>query len=344
MKIKVPSFRFLKTQPKAGWPLTVLLCCCVCLYSFIPHPRYRGTYDLVVAKDGSGNFTTIQSAIEACKSFPYNRIRIYIKNGVYHEKVFIPSWNTKISLIGENKDSTVITFGDFFKKINKGPNSTFYTATLLVQGNDFHAENITVENSAGPVGQALALAVEADRCSFVDCRLIGNQDTLYAAGENARQYFRHCYIEGTTDFIFGEATALFEKCTIKVKANSYLTAASTPEQAAFGFVFKNCVVTAAPGINQVFLGRPWRKNARTVFIQCELDAGIRPEGWDNWKNTGNEKTVFYAEYRCTGAGANTKNRVPWCHQLSTRQSSFYTPENIFAGKIKWNPFTQNDQP
>ena len=124
------------------------------------------TYDYIVAKDGTGNFTTIQSAIEACKSFPYQRIRIFIKNGVYHEKVFIPSWNTKISLIGESKDSTIITYDDYFKKIDKGPNSTFYTATVLVQGNDFHAENLTIENSAGPVGQAVALAVEADRCSF----------------------------------------------------------------------------------------------------------------------------------------------------------------------------------
>jgi pectinesterase len=299
-------------------------------------------YDFIIAKDGSGDFTTIQSAIEACKSFPYQRIKLFIKNGVYHEKVFIPSWNTKISLIGESKDSTIITYDDYFKKINKGPNSTFYTATVLVQANDFHAENITIENSAGPVGQAIALAVEADRCAFVNCKLIGSQDTLYVAGENARQYFNSCYIEGTTDFIFGEAIALFEKCTIKSKSNSYITAASTPENISYGLVFKSCVLTSAPEINKVYLGRPWRKYAKTVFINCNMGAFISAEGWDNWKNPDNEKTVFYAEYESKGPGANAKQRVSWSHQLSTEQASKYTIENIFRGRLKWNPIITNN--
>jgi pectinesterase len=299
-------------------------------------------YDFIIATDGSGDFTTIQSAIEACKSFPYQRIKLFIKNGVYHEKVFIPSWNTKISLIGESKDSTIITYDDYFKKINKGPNSTFYTATVLVQANDFHAENITIENSAGPVGQAIALAVEADRCAFVNCKLIGSQDTLYVAGENARQYFNSCYIEGTTDFIFGEAIALFEKCIIKSKSNSYITAASTPENISYGLVFKSCVLTSAPEINKVYLGRPWRKYAKTVFINCNMGAFISAEGWDNWKNPDNEKTVFYAEYESKGPGANAKQRVSWSHQLSTEQASKYTIENIFRGRLKWNPIITNN--
>ncbi|HEY9363193.1 MAG TPA: pectinesterase family protein [Chitinophagaceae bacterium] len=322
---------------------TIFICCSLSLFSFtLSKPKPVNKYDFIVAKDGSGNFTNIESAIEACKSFPYSRIKIFIKNGVYHEKVTIPSWNTKISLIGENKDSVIITFGDYFKKINKGPNSTFYTATLLVQGNDFHAENITIENSAGPVGQAIALAVEADRCSFVNCRLIGNQDTLYAAGENARQYFNNCYIEGTTDFIFGEATAVFENCIIKSKADSYITAASTPQGVSYGFVFKNCELQAAPGVNKVYLGRPWRKYARTVFINCKMGAFIRSEGWDNWKNTDNEKTVFYAEYKSSGTGANAKQRVPWSHQLISQQVGKYTLENIFSGIKAWNPMSQNN--
>ena len=168
----------------------ILICCGLGLLSFtVIKKDFSEKYDFIVAKDGTGNFTTIQSAIESCKSFPYQRIRIFIKNGLYHEKIFIPSWNTKISLIGESKDSTIITYGDYFKKINKGPNSTFYTATLLVRGNDFHAENLTVENAAGRLGQAIALSVEADRCSIENCKILGNQDTLYLAGENARQYF-----------------------------------------------------------------------------------------------------------------------------------------------------------
>jgi len=318
--------------------------CCLIIFSFsfaFPKHNLPEKYDYIVAQDGSGNFTTIQSAIEGCKSFPYKRIRIFIKNGVYHEKVFIPSWNTQISLTGESKDSTIITYDDYFKKIDKGPNSTFYTATLLVQGNDFHAENLTIENSAGPVGQAVALAVEADRCSFINCKLLGNQDTLYVAGENGRQYFNDCYIEGTTDFIFGEATALFEKCILKIKINSYITAASTLQDAAFGFVFKNCVLTASPEVTKAFLGRPWRKYARVVFLNCIMGNFISPEGWSNWANTDNYKTAFYAEYKSNDTGANVNDRVPWSHQLSKDDADKYTLENIFSGRIEWNPLVEN---
>ncbi|HET7118859.1 MAG TPA: pectinesterase family protein [Hanamia sp.] len=306
------------------------------------HQKPAAKYDYVVAKDGSGDFTTIQAAIEASKAFPYDRIRIFIKNGVYHEKVFIPSWNTKISLIGESKDSTIISYGDYFKKIDKGRNSTFYTSTLLVQGNDFHAENLTVENTAGPVGQAVALSLEADRCSFTNCKFLGNQDTLYLAGENDRQYFVDCYIEGTTDFIFGEATALFEKCTIRCKADSYITAASTPQGVAYGFVFKDCTIEAAPGINNVFLGRPWRKYAKVVFINSKMGSFINPEGWSNWQNTDNYKTVFYAEKNSTGAGSNKNKRVSWSHQLTEKDAEKYSLKNIFSGLDNWNPLNQNN--
>ena len=315
----------------------IFFCCCLGLLSFVSKEKFNDKYDFIVAKDGSGDFTTIQSAIEASKSFPYQRIRIYIKKGIYHEKVFIPSWNTKISLVGESKDSTIITNDDYFKKINKGPNSTFYTATLLIQGNDFHAENLTVENSAGAIGQALALAVEADRCSFKNCKFLGNQDTLYLSGENARQYFTSCFIEGTTDFIFGEATALFENCIIKCKADSYITAASTPEGVSYGFVFKNCALTAAPGINKVYLGRPWRKYAKTVFINCNMGNFIAPEGWSNWAHPDSDKTTFYAEYHSSGEGARKNERVSWSHQLTNEQTEKYTMKNIFSGLQNWNP-------
>ena len=198
-----------------------------------------GNYDFIVAKDGSGGYTSIQKAIDACKAFPDSRITIFVKNGIYKEKLVVPSCNTQLSIIGESAESTIITFGDFFSKINRGRNSTFYTYTLLVQANDFRLENITVENSAGAVGQAVALHVEGDRCVFVNCRILGNQDTLYAAGKFSRQLFNNCTIEGTTDFIFGEATVVFEKCTVHSKTDSYLTAASPPEGKPFGFVFLN---------------------------------------------------------------------------------------------------------
>jgi pectinesterase len=321
----------------------ILFCLFTGLLSFtFSKQKVSDKYDYVVAKDGSGDFTTIQSAIEACKSFPYQRIRIFVKNGIYHEKVFIPSWNTEISLVGESKDSTIISYDDYFKKINKGPNSTFYTATLLVQGNDFHAENLTIENTAGPVGQALALAVEADRCSFENCKFLGNQDTLYLAGENARQYFFNCYIEGTTDFIFGEATALFEKCTIRCKADSYITAASTPEGVSYGFVFKNCSIEAGPEVKNVFLGRPWRKCAKTVFINCKMGDFINPSGWSNWNKTDNYKTVFYAEYNPDSKATNNQERVSWSHQLTEAQAEKYNLKNIFMGLKSWDPVKANN--
>jgi len=349
-------FRFLKNYVpspclpfrqalKSSWSkalfIGILFCCSFGLLSFtFSKQGAADKYDYVVAKDGSGDFTTIQAAIEASKAFPYNRIRIFIKNGVYHEKVFIPSWNTKISLIGESKDSTIISYNDYFKKIDKGRNSTFYTSTLLVQGNDFHAENLTIENTSGPVGQAVALSVDADRCSFSNCKFLGNQDTLYLSGENNRQYFVDCYIEGSTDFIFGEATALFEKCTIRCKADSYITAASTPQEVSYGFVFKDCNIEAAPGTNNVYLGRPWRKYAKVVFINSKMGTFINPEGWSNWQKTDNYKTVYYAERNSSGAGSNKSRRVSWSHQLTESQAAKYNIKNIFSGLEIWNPLKE----
>ncbi len=315
---------------------TVILFSCVGLLSFIHKTKPADKFDYVVAQDGSGDFTTIQSAIDASKAFPYQRVKILIKKGVYHEKVLVPSCNTMLSLIGESEDSTIITYGDFFDKIAKGRNSTFYTATVRVEANDFHAENLTIENSAGPVGQALALSVEADRCSFKHCKLLGNQDTLYVARENAKQYFSECYIEGTTDFIFGEATVLFDKCVIKSKANSFITAASTAQGVSYGFVFKDCSIQAAPGIEKVYLGRPWRKYAKTVYLNCNMGSFILPAGWDNWRDSANEKTAFFAEYKNTGEGSAIAKRVSWSKQLTDKQAKSYTVENILGG-IKTPP-------
>ena len=287
-------------------------------------------YNITVALDGSGNFTTIQAAVDAARSFPDKRVTIHVKNGIYREKVVVPSVNAKLSIIGEDAAKTIITWDDYFGKINRGRNSTFYTYTLLVIADDFYAENLTVENSAGPVGQALALFVKGDRCVFRNCRLLGNQDTLYTDGLNSRQYFDGCYIEGTTDFIFGPATALFNNCTVHSKRDSYITAASTPEGKPFGYVFMNCKITAAPEAKKVYLGRPWRDYARTVFIGCELGAHIVPEGWSNWSGTGRDKTAYYAEYNNRGAGADISRRVPWSHQLTKKEAKKYTIKNILS--------------
>lgn len=288
---------------------------------------------VTVSADGTGDFKSIQEAIDATKAFPSERMTIFVKTGVYKEKVLVPDCNSSLSIIGENKDKTIVRYGDHFKSIARGRNSTFYTATFLVQGNDFVAENITFENTAGEVGQAIALAVEADRCVFRNCRIIGNQDALYTAGENCRQYYRNCYIEGTTDFIFGQATAFFEGCTIHSKSNSFITAASTPRLAEFGYVFYKCNLTSAPMVNSVYLGRPWRSYAKTVFIECNLGRHIRSEGWHPWTvGSGREKTSYYAEFGNIGEGADLSGRVVWCHQLSRREARKYTVKNVLSAK------------
>lgn len=295
-------------------------------------------FTYVVAQDSSGDYVSIQEAIDASKSFPLERVRILLKKGIYNEKVKVHSWNTRLSLIGENIDSTIIRFDDYFNKIDRGRNSTFHTYTLLVEGNDFIAENITVENSAGPAGQAVALHVEADRSVFKNCKFLGNQDTIYAAGEGSRQYFEDCYIEGTTDFIFGGATAVFENCTIHSKSNSYITAASTPEDVDYGFVIKNSRLTSGPEVDKVYLGRPWRDFARTVFINTDMGNHIRPEGWHNWDRAEAEETIFYAEYSNSGPGFKPGERVSWAKQLSTIEAESYSLDQIFKD---WNPKTVN---
>jgi pectinesterase len=289
-----------------------------------------GNYDFVVAQDGTGNFTSIQKAIDACKAFPDTRIVIFVKNGIYKEKLQVPSCNSQLSIIGESVDKTIISYDDYFDKINRGRNSTFYTYTLLVQANDFRLENITVENTAGAVGQAVALHVEGDRCVFHNCRFLGNQDTVYAAGMFSRQYFSNCFIEGTTDFIFGEATVLFEKCEIHCKVDSYITAASTPEGKPFGFVFLNCKLTATDGVKKVYLGRPWRIYARVAYLNCEMGPFICPQGWHNWSKPESEKTTLFAEYGNSGPGADTRQRVSWSKKLNDKEASIYNKDNILT--------------
>ncbi len=223
-------------------------------------------YTFTVAKDGSGDYKYIQDAIDAMRVFPLSPITLYIKNGVYNEKIELPANNTDVTFIGESVDKTIITFNDYS---GRGKTNTFTSYTAKISGNRFVAENITFVNAAGPVGQALALYVDADKAVFKNCRFIGNQDTIYAAGENSRQYFLNCYIEGTTDFIFGPATAVFQNCTIRAKSNSYITAANTPGGKKFGFVFLDCKIIADSMVNKLYLGRPWRAFSRTVFIRCE---------------------------------------------------------------------------
>jgi len=306
----------------------------VCMHCTIVHAQVQYKTKYVVAQDGSGDFKTIQETIDACKAFPDERITITLKPGVYKEKVEVYSWTTKISLLGEDASTTIISFDDYS---GKGAINTFTSYTVKVAGDDFYAENITFENTAGPVGQAVALHIEADRCVFKHCRFVGNQDTIYAGGENSRQYFLNCYIEGTTDFIFGAATSVFESCTIFSKKDSYITAASTTQHTAYGYVFLNCKLEALASVSKVYLGRPWRIYAKTVFVNCELGSHILGEGWHNWNKPEAEKTAFYAEYNSRGEGAGIEKRVAWSHQLSQKEASHYSANEILKGNDKWNP-------
>ena len=290
---------------------------------------------IVVARDGTGEYRTIQEAVEAVRAFMDYTVTIYIKDGISKEKLVIPSWVKNVQLVGESAEGTIITYDDH-ANINKM--GTFRTYTIKVEGNDITFKNLTIENNAAPLGQAVALHTEGDRLMFIHCRFLGNQDTIYTGREGARLLFTSCYIEGTTDFIFGPATALFERCTIHSKRNSYITAASTPENVAFGYVFKNCKLTAAPGVTKVYLGRPWRPYASTTFLNCEFGSHIRPEGGDNWRNEANEKTARYAEFGNTGEGAVTAGRVKWAKQLTPKEALRYTIENIFTDSSNWYPY------
>jgi pectinesterase len=299
---------------------------------------------LVVAQDGSGDYKTIQEAVNAVRDLSQVQVTIFIRKGVYHEKLVIPSWKTMITLSGEDKENTIITNADYSGKNYPGKDpygkdkySTYTSYTVLVQGNDFHAENLTIQNTSGRVGQAVALHVEGDRAIIRNCRLLGNQDTLYAATENSRQYYNHCFIEGTTDFIFGEATVVFDSCTIRSLVNSFITAAATTPRQRFGFVFLDCKLEADTAAKKVYLGRPWRPYAKTVFIRTEMGSHILPEGWENWRNPDNEKTVLYAESGSFGPGGSVGKRVAWSKQLTKRERKHYLAARILAGADHWNP-------
>jgi pectinesterase len=296
------------------------------------------SYDFVVAKDGTGNFKTVQEAFNAVPDFRKVTTTIFIKNGVYKEKLNLSNSKQLVTIIGESVEGTILTYDDWAQKKNifgeeKG---TSGSSSFYVYGPQFTAQNITFQNSAGPVGQAVALFVAGDKACFINCRMLGFQDTLYTYGYGSRQYYYKCYIEGTVDFIFGSSTAVFEACEIYGKTAGYFTAAATPDSAKYGYVFINSKFTGSAPEASFYLGRPWRPFAKTVLINCDLGNQVKPEGWHNWNKPDAEKTSFYAEYKSRGAGANDKARVKWAHQLTEKEvNEKYKLEAIFNG---WRPF------
>lgn len=292
------------------------------------NPKAKQLKKIVVDKSGEGNFKTIQEAINSVRGFdPDYLYTILVKDGVYYEKIVIPDQIRNLKIVGESVDKTIISNNDHALINNMG---TFKTYTLQVRGCDIIFENITIENNAPMVAQAVALHTVGDRIIFRNCRFLGNQDTIYTGGNEARLYFEDCYIEGTTDFIFGPATAWFENCDILCKKNSYITAASTPEDIEYGYIFNNCNITAANDVTSVYLGRPWRPYAKTLFMNCSLPNEINPLGWHNWNNTENEKTTVYSEFNNTGEGSNTSQRVMWSRQLTSEDVQNITLKNIMG--------------
>ncbi|MCF4101066.1 pectinesterase family protein [Gillisia sp. M10.2A] len=294
-------------------------------------------FHIKVAQDGSGDFTTVQEAINAVSDFRRNETRIKVMNGVYNEKLILPSSKTHVTIIGESAEKTILSYNDYAQKLNKYGEElgTTGSSSFFIFGDNFRAENITFENSAGPIGQAVAVRVDGDKVVFKNCRFIGNQDTLYLHGSDSRQYYINCYIEGTTDFIFGWSTAVFENCEIFCKKGGhYITAASTNQSSKYGFVFINCMITGDAPKSSFYLGRPWREYAQTVFINTQMAALINPAGWHNWDKPNAEKTAFYAEYNSTGPGS-TGQRVYWSKQLTKEQTDTFKILNIFGGVDDW---------
>ena len=310
---------------------------------FVLNGQAAGKYDnpdtLFVARDGTGEFRTIDEAIEVCRAFmDYHKV-IFVKNGTYKEKLIIPQWLQNIEICGESAENTIITYDDHanVKRPETGkPMGTFRTYTLKIEGNAITLKNLTIENNSARLGQAVALHTEGDRLLFINCRFVGHQDTIYTGVAGTRLYFKGCYICGTTDFIFGPSIAWFEDCTIESLVNSYVTAASTPQDQAYGYVFNNCRLIAKEGVDQVYLGRPWRDYGYTLFMNCELGGHIRPEGWHHWEKQ-REQTARYLEYNNHGEGARTKERVTWSRQLTKKEAAQITPEIVFSVGSKWNP-------
>ncbi|HXS96885.1 MAG TPA: pectinesterase family protein [Candidatus Limnocylindrales bacterium] len=285
---------------------------------------------VVVAQDGSGDFPTVQNAVDHAgdrvTSGNYSRIVIDIKPGTYHERVRVPADRPRMTLRGSDAKTTIITF----KMAAKDAGGTFFSATVDVNGDQFEAENLTFENSLGPGSQAVAVSVHSDKAVFRKCRFLGYQDTLYAA--SGRQYYKDCYIAGAVDFIFGNAQAVFEDCEVHAVARGYLTAESrTRSDGPEGFVFCKCRLTAEDGVTGVYLGRPWRLYSRVVFIDCWMGPQIAPAGWNNWNKPDSEKLSFYAESGSEGPGAHPESRVSWEKKLTPAELNSFATKTFLGG-------------
>lgn len=313
------------------------------LFPLLSFPGFSQTIKrITVAQDGSGNHTTVQAALNAVPVNNKKPITIYIKNGIYKEKLFLDSTKEYVNLSGENKFKTILTYDDHNGKISPNGDSinTRTSWSFKILADNFTAKNITFQNDAGfTAGQAVAVESNGDKAAFFNCRFIGNQDVLFTNSDKSRQYYESCYIEGTTDFIFGSSTVWFEKCHIHSKKNSHVTAASTPKEKEFGYIFNECILTGDSSLHNVSLGRPWRPFAHVVYMNSYIGQHIKPEGWSNWNNTNNYETTRYSEYKNYGPSSDPAKRIKWSKQLPEEKVKKYTIVNVLNG---WNPSINNE--
>lgn len=267
---------------------------------------------LAVGHDG-GAFETIQSAVDAAVAAG-DAATIRIMAGTWRGVVDVPPGAPALRFIGAGASETRIVNDHYAGRIDPRtgePFGTYGSATMFVRADDFHAEQLTIANDAGPVGQAVALVVDGTRASFRNVHLLGHQDTLYLRKAGTLAWFRDCRIEGTVDYVFGAATALFEGCALHSVGDGYVTAPSTPAEQAYGFVFRGCTLSAAPGVTRVYLGRPWRPHGATHFAGCRFAAPVPAEGWHDWGKPENQKTARFAETGNSGPGSALEGRVSW---------------------------------
>ena len=322
---------------------------CASILLFCPANSSAAGKKITIAADGSGDFKTLQEAVAAAPKNSTETTVIHLKPGTYQGPVVVPKDKPKVTFEGESAEKTIITWD---KNVNdpKPEGADKFNPGVQIQADDFHAENLTIQNTSGDHGQALAMRIDADRAVLKKCRLLGWQDTLMI--NKGRQYFKECYIEGRVDFIYGDGTAVFDRCEIHSKAGGYLTAASTPQDHPYGFVFLNCKITGDDKLwadpsgattpkpqkdYKAYLGRPWRPYGSVTFINCEMGEFVKPEGWHNWGKVENESTARYAEYNSKGPGANVDKRVPWSKQLRKEEAEKITVENVLGGSDHWKP-------
>ena len=304
----------------------------------------RAQTDICVAPDGSAKFTTVQAAIMSVPAGSReNPVIIHIAPGTYKELIYIQREKRYFRLVGQSATNTILTYNLYAGITNAEghPIGTFKTPSTTIDADDFAAENITFENSAGPVGQALAIRVDGDRARFRHCRFLGLQDTVFL--NRGRQHFDDCYICGGVDFIFGAATAWFEKCEIHALRDGFCTAASTPVDVPYGYVFSHCSITGEPGVH-TSLGRPWRTHASTTYLNCDMTDVVRPQGWNDWNKPEAHGTIRYAEYKSTGEGACPTNRPDWTKQLTAAEAKKISTGNVLGGTDGWDPTIKDLDP